>query len=654
MFSMSKILNLGVLAHVDAGKTSLTERILYTGGAISSLGSVDTGNTQTDTLSLEQQRGITIRAAVASLCYHDCHINLIDTPGHPDFIAEVERSLSVLDAVILVVSSVEGVQPQTRRLARAIKTTGLPCIIFCNKIDRAGARETSLLADIESKLGWQVLPLNRTVDAGTPGAHISPRNLVDDEELLTILADHDDVLLEQWLEPGSTLSAADVTSALQRTTLSGGLVPVMFGSALTGVGAEELLALLPGFVPEPAGSGVDVSAQVFKIERDRKGERIVLARVWTGELCSRMEYPVHREGSTMEREGGKITRLERCIPGGTEIVGTAGAGQIVRAHGLHTVQVGDCIGQPPPHQLARFCSPVFETVVREREPDQRHALHQALQDLADQDPFISVRLDPRGGTISIRLFGEVQREVIEHALVNDFGVPVDFEESTVIYIERPVGAGESIEHIGGNHPFVAGVGLRVSAGAPGVGVHYHRSKESLGKTRPAFYLAIEETVIAVLAEGLYGWEVKDIDVELTHVEFVDSMSTAGDFRGLTPLVLMAALKQAGTEVCEPVQQFRLELPEDRLTDGVRHLVQGQAVIADSTIQGDIAIVTGEIPAANVPALERQLPGFSRGEGDLDYWHHGWQRVTGDVPSRPRTDFYPLDRTEYLSRWSGRM
>jgi ribosomal protection tetracycline resistance protein len=138
---MSRIVNLGVLAHVDAGKTSLTERLLFESGAITALGSVDSGTTHTDTLPLEQQRGITIRAAVAPFTWNGAQVNLIDTPGHPDFIAEVERSLSVLDAVILVVSAVEGVQPQTRRLARAIRAIGLPCIIFCNKIDRMGARE---------------------------------------------------------------------------------------------------------------------------------------------------------------------------------------------------------------------------------------------------------------------------------------------------------------------------------------------------------------------------------------------------------------------------------------------------------------------------------------------------------------------------------
>ena len=233
MFSMSKILNLGVLAHVDAGKTSLTERILFEAGAITALGSVDSGTTHTDSMPLEQQRGITIRAAVASLQYNNCHINLLDTPGHPDFIAEVERSLSVLDAVVLVISSVEGVQPQTRRLARAIKSLNLPCVIFCNKIDRMGAREESLLRELEAKLGWSILPLGTTVDIGTRAA-TSHRFNECDERLLETLAGFDDELLESWLERDEDVCPTAVNASIRRATISGDLVPVLFGSAVTG------------------------------------------------------------------------------------------------------------------------------------------------------------------------------------------------------------------------------------------------------------------------------------------------------------------------------------------------------------------------------------------------------------------------------------
>ena len=649
---MSRILNLGVLAHVDAGKTSLTERLLFESGAITALGSVETGTTQTDTLPLEQQRGITIRAAVATFTWNGLQVNLIDTPGHPDFIAEVERSLSVLDAVILVVSSVEGVQPQTRRLARAIRSLNLPCIIFCNKIDRLGAREESLLGELRARLDWSILPLATTFDLGTRDAGVQMRTLHRDDAAIATLADHDDALLEEWIAGDGVITAAGAWAALTRATLAGAIVPVVFGSAVTGAGVPDLLDLLAMVAPETDLDEAPLSAQAFTIERDARGERIVWLRIWSGTLRSRSECYIHQPNAE-PIGGGKITRLDRRTAAGIEIVQQASAGEIVRAHGLSAVKVGDVVGAAPPQEQRRFFAPVFETEVIELQSEHRHALRMALADLADQDPFISLRFDPRAGATSVRLFGDVQKEVIESTLLDQYRIPVMFSPSRVICIERPNGSGEAIEVIGGNHPFMAGIGLRVTPAASGRGVLYHRAKHSLGRTRPAFYQAIEEATIATLAEGIEGWEVTDIDIELIHVEFVDSMSTAGDFRSLAPLVLMQALVEAGTDVCEPLQRFRLDVPEQTLADAIRHLVQHRAVIAESVIEGDVAVIRGEIPAAEVPDFERQLPGMSRGEGDLDHWRHGWQPIHGDVPMRPRTDFNPLDRVEYLSRLSGR-
>lgn len=649
---MTHTLNLGVLAHVDAGKTSLTERVLFESGAIPALGSVDSGTTHTDTLRMEQQRGITIRAAVAPFAWNDLQVNLIDTPGHPDFIAEVERSLSVLDAVILVVSSVEGVQPQTHRLARAIRSIGLPCIIFCNKIDRSGARDESLLVDLQAKLAWPILPVMSTTNIGNKEADVQWCDLYRDDAAIATLADSDDTLLEKWVN-GSELSPDDVSEALLCATRTGKIVPVAFGSAMTGVGVPQLLDMLAWLAAGKDADDEPLSAQAFKIERDPHGERIVLLRIWSGTLHSRTDYAIHSD-LVEPVSGGKITRLERRSLTGLEVVQQAAAGEIVRAHGLSAVKVGDVIGAPPPHEQQRFFSPVFETEVCEQQPEQRHALRMALTELADQDPFISLRFDARSGATSVRLFGDVQKEVIENTLLENYRLSATFAESRVICVERPLGSGEAVEHIGGGHPFVAGIGLRVTSGDEGSGVRYHRSQHSLGKTRPAFYLAIEEAAVAMMAEGLAGWEVIDVDIELTYVEFVDAMSTAGDFRALTPLVLMQALRQAGTQVCEPLQRFRLDVPEPTLAEAIRHLVQHRAVIAESVIAGDVATIHGEIPAAGVPDFERKLPGISRGEGDFDHWQCGWQPIHGDVPTRPRTDFNPLDRVEYLSRLSGRL
>ena len=635
---MPPILNIGVLAHVDAGKTSLTERILFETGTIAQPGRVDAGTTRTDSLALEQQRGITIRAAVASAMWRDFQINLVDTPGHPDFIAEVERSLSVLDAVVLVVSAVEGVQPQTRRLARAIRGLGLPTLIFVNKIDRTGARHTSLLQEIESQLGWDILPLVAPVDIGTHDAAIRPLSLTADG-VVERLALHDDALLASWLD--GTVGREQVESAISHALGSGAVVPLLFGSAITGVGVPELLDAITTYRKPAAPAGDALSAQAFKVER--QDERVVWLRIHQGELHTRAESPA-----------GKVTRLQLSTPAGLELVQHAGAGDIVLAHGLPGLRVGEFVGQPRPHGPQQFV-PVFETVVRENRPEDRHRLHEALIELADQDPFISLRHDTQAGVTSVRLFGDVQKEVIAFDLHSQYGIEATFADSTVVCIERLRGEAAATElMLAAGNPFLAGVGLAIAPMPPGAGVTYRRQQQSLGKLPPAMYVGIEETIYSALREGVYGWEITDIHVELTFVEYSSPSSTVSDFRNLVPLVLATAITEAGADVCEPILRFRLAVPEDLLAEAVRLLMQRRGVIAESTIVANEAVLTGTIPAAEIAAFERHLPGISRGQGDLDYWQHEWQPIADAPPHRIRTASNPFDRAAYLTRLSGRM
>src|SRR4249920_2339311 len=211
-----RTLNLGILAHVDAGKTSLTERLLYAAGVIDEIGSVDEGNTQTDSLALEQLRGITIKSAVVSFVINDVTVNLIDTPGHPDFIAEVERVLSVLDGAVLVISAVEGVQPQTRILMRALQRLRIPTLLFVNKIDRAGAGEDRVLRAISDRLGAAVVPMSAPGGLGTRDAFVKP--LVDDSALHEALAENDEALLESFVDDGSSVAQGRLLEELASQT----------------------------------------------------------------------------------------------------------------------------------------------------------------------------------------------------------------------------------------------------------------------------------------------------------------------------------------------------------------------------------------------------------------------------------------------------
>src|SRR4051812_17858590 len=272
--------NLGILAHVDAGKTSLTERLLFTTGVIDKIGSVDQGSTQTDSLALERQRGITIKSAVVSFVIEDVTINLIDTPGHPDFIAEGERVLSVLDGAVLVISAVERVQAQTRVLMRALQRLHIPTLIFVNKIDRGGAHYEGVLQSIAEKLTPAIIPMGSTDGLGTRSARYVPYGTADADwtaRLVDLLADHDDALLTAYVDDEASVAYCQLRSELAAQTRQALAHPVFFGSAITGAGVDSLIAGITALL-HPEGTGAEgdadapVSGTVFKIERGSAGE----------------------------------------------------------------------------------------------------------------------------------------------------------------------------------------------------------------------------------------------------------------------------------------------------------------------------------------------------------------------------------------------
>jgi ribosomal protection tetracycline resistance protein len=485
-FCCMHTLNLGILAHVDAGKTSLTERILFETGVISEVGRVDRGTTQADTLEMERQRGITIQSAVASFRLEDLSVNLIDTPGHSDFIAEVGRALQVLDAVILVISAVEGVQPQTRRLVRAVRSSGIPLLLFINKIDRIGARSDGLIAEIERTLGVYPLVLSTVSDLGARSASVHPRDFNDQSfatSALDLLSEHNDDVIAQYISSGDSLPLEMLRAEISRQFHDRQIVPAFFGSAITGAGISNLLDELPQLVgASPSRSAEALSGVVFKIQRTAHGEKVGLARLFSGQLCVREHVVFHRPLATGQSATyeARISGIERYHPGGIEIVSKAHACDVVRLHGVQELQVGDVSGEVlPDTSIAKFPPPTLESVIHARDAVDKARLYAALEQLEEQDPLISVRRGDRDSSISLRLYGEVQKEVIESTLHNDYGVEVHFGTSQTICIERVVGSGSAAEEMGGANPFQASVTFTVEPGTPEGGITYRRELGSL-------------------------------------------------------------------------------------------------------------------------------------------------------------------------------
>ena len=598
-------LNLGILAHVDAGKTTLTERLLYDAGVIAAPGSVDRGTTQTDTLSLERERGITIRSAVVSFPIDGVTVNLIDTPGHPDFIAEVERVLGVLDGVVLVVSAVEGVQAQTLVLMRALQRLEIPTLFFVNKTDRAGADVERVIGEIRTRLGVHPVPISS----------------LDAEQL----AEHDDDVLAAFLD-GRPFDVDEVLADLTRRAL---VQPVVHGSALTGDGVDDVRAAIVRFLPASVGdSEAPLDATVFKIDRGAKGEKVAWMRLFAGSVQVR------------DRIGdAKVTQLEVFDHGGPVRRQAACAGEIAKVWGLHGVRIGDRLGGAEAFVRQQFAPPTLEAVVEPVNPDAGNELRIALEQLAEQDPLIGLR--QKGRELSVSIYGDVQKEVLEATLARDYGLAVTFLETRPICVERPVGVGEAGELLNApTNPFNAQLALRIEP-APddsGIafdlgGIPHDRTPLYAYKRREEFESALAGYVRDALRIGLHGWAVIDCVVTLVDCWYSladgppsrrGPLSMPSDFRGLTSHVLARALAAAGTVVCEPILRIRVDVPAASL---------GSVLAAAHRLDGrlDAATLEGELPAVQLSALQRQLPGLTRGEGVIESSFAGYRPAVSAVP-----------------------
>ena len=655
-----RTLNLGILAHVDAGKTSLTERLLFAAGVIDAVGSVDDGSTQTDSLALEQQRGITIKAAVVSFTIDDVTVNLIDTPGHPDFIAEVERVLSVLDGVVLVISAVEGVQAQTRVLQRTLQRLGIPTLLFVNKLDRSGADPERILHQIAERLTPGIVAMGAACDPGTRAAGFTPFGPADatfTARLAEVLADHDDALLAAYVEDPATVSYARLRRELAAQTARALVHPVFLGSAITGAGVEALMAGIAELLPATEGDADGPpSGTVFKVERDAAGQKLAYLRLFSGTVHTRDRLHFHRDGQQHDDADHqrKVTAIDVFEHGSASPRASVSAGQIGKLRGLGDVQIGDTLGRPRTTARHHFAPPTLEAVVVSRHAADKSALHVALTQLAEQDPLINLQQDDVRHELSVSLYGEVQKEVIQATLANEYGIEVDFRETTTICVERPIGTGEAIQLLGKSpNPFIATVGLRVEPATPGSGITFRLEASLMTiplyvyKSVDAFRQAMTDTIEETLRQGLYGWRVADCLVTMTHSGYISPSSTAGDFRKLTPPVLMDALQRAGTVVCEPIHHFRLELPADTYGAVASVLMRLQAVPRTQEMRGASYVLEGDVPAAHTHELQQRVPGLTRGEGALECTFDRYEPVSGTFPTRLRTDLNPLNWKEYL-------
>lgn len=592
---MNKLV-MGVLAHVDAGKTTLSEALLYQSGAIRRLGRVDHRDAFLDTDEMERERGITIFSKQAEFSLGDLDVTLLDTPGHVDFSAEAERVLQVLDCAVLVVSGSDGVQAHTRTLWRLLERYAVPTFLFLNKMDLAGTDREALLAELKQRLD------GGCVDFSLPRSALAEEAAVCDE-----------ALLERYLETG-TVSEEDLTDLIRRRKL----FPCLFGSALKLEGVEALLETLRRHAPLRT-YGPEFGARVFKVSRDDRGARLTWMKI-TGGVLKTKDLLTNRRPDTPEEEvwEEKADQLRLYSGARFQPVDSAPAGTVVAVTGLSRALPGQGLG----YETA-WTVPALEPVLAyqmETAADPSTAL-KALRLLEEEDP--QLRVSWTAGAVRVQLMGEVQTEILQRRLKERFGIEARFGAGRVVYREtiaapvEGVGHFEPLRHYAEVHlllePLPRGTGLRFASVCPEDQLDGHWQRLILSHLWEKPHLGV-----------LTGSPVTDMKITLTAGRAHEKHTEGGDFRQATYRAVRQGLMSAESVLLEPWYAFRLELPAAQLGRALNDVQQmGGETEAPETL-GDEAVLTGEAPVAALGDYARELAAYTKGQGRLSLRPAGYR------------------------------
>jgi ribosomal protection tetracycline resistance protein len=659
-FVESPMRNVGIVAHVDAGKTTITEQFLFAAGAIGSAGSVDHGTSTTDSLGIEKERGISVRLATASFLWKGVRINLIDTPGHIDFCAEVERSLRALDCAVLVISAVEGVQAHTSTIFSALKTLAIPTILFINKIDRLGADIQSVVSEIKRELTGDVVLLQEAVfQGGSDASLLTVWDLVhgglpeyDNKPMLgnivESLIEKDDQLLQLFLD-GDTLSFAELDRSLVEGTAACRHYPVLMGVAKNGTGIEELLDAVVHYLPgPPVARDEPLSAVVFRIDHSPKLGKTAGVRVFKGKIETRDNVY-----NTTRSVSEKVTQLKKIYTGKHEDIKTLGSGDIGVVCGLSGAQVGDVLGEPEdvPENFS-FSAPLLTVMAVPKKEGDFAELARALSELADEDPLLGLEFLPRQRELHLKITGWIQIEVLEAVLVERFGLEATFSSPTIIYKETPSKPGIGFERYWMPKPCWAIVKFSIEPLPTGSGVQYE-SRLGVNDVSLKYQNEVQRTIAKALHQGIKGWEVTDLKICLIEGEEHPVHSRPGDFIIATPMAIMNGLVETDTTLLEPILAFRISAARELLGGITSDLSRMRATFGNPDIKNDRFVLEGKIPAATSLDYPVQLASRSGGKAKISTHLFGYEPCTLEQgETTPFRGISPLDRAKYILKARG--
>jgi len=610
-----KKLVIGILAHVDAGKTTLSEGLLYVSGAVRKLGRVDHQNAFLDTDALERERGITIFAKQAELETDTARITLLDTPGHVDFSAEMERTLQVLDCAVLVISGTDGVQSHTRTLWRLLKQYGVPVFLFVNKMDLSGADRERIMADLTAHLDGGCVDFSTSAELRDEGVAMGSEEA-----------------LEHFLEHGAVPEEMTAELIARRKVF-----PCWFGSALKLEGVEEFLAGLSRYALPP-DYPAEFGAKVFKISRDAQGARLTWLKITGGALKAKTVLTGGPEGERWQEKADQLR-----VYSGTKfrVTDEAAAGEVVAVTGLTRTFPGQGFGFEPDSP-----GPVLEPVLTYQlilpEGVDPHTALPRLRQLEEEDPLLRIVWSERWKEIHVQLMGQIQLEVLQRLIADRFGMAVTFGSGTIVYREtiantvEGVGHFEPLRHYAEAHllmePGERGSGIQVFSACP-------TDQLDLNWQRLIFTHVLEREHPGVLT----GSPITDIKFTIVAGRAHLKHTEGGDFRQATYRAIRQGLMQAESVLLEPYYDFRLELPADCVGRAMTDIQTMGGSVEPPEQEGELTLLTGFAPVAGLRDYWQEVTAYTRGRGRLSCTVRGYEpckeqeRVAAEMGYDPERD-----------------
>lgn len=639
-------LNLGILAHVDAGKTTITEQLLYLAGATRSVGKVDSGTAQTDWLDVEKRRGISVKASETTFQWKDLQINLIDTPGHVDFAGEVERCLAVLDGAVLVVSAAEGVQAQTRIIWKALRAMEIPTLIFLNKIDRAGADPEKILGQIKKELSPSVFSLHEVLYAGSDDAVPQLRADIDGE-ILSVCAEFEPEAEEAFFEERS-VSGEQLKTWLKNGIAQNKTFPLLMGSAKNGIGSEQLLDCIANLLPEAgADSAAPLSGLIYRISHDPIMGKGAHLRLFAGQIRN-------RDAVTLPSGDQKVSQIRRLLGAKSADMGTLTAGEIGVVYGLSDAKVGDVVGLPPERKTEHFAVPLLTVQAYAEKEELQPQLAEALRELSVEDPLLDLEWIKEKRELHLKVTGVIQLEVLTELIADRFGMAVRFSSPSVIYKETLSGMGMGKAVYLAPKPCWAIVELRAEPLPAGSGIRF-KSEVDGGTLTWRYQNHVEQALPDSLKQGLFGWEVIDAEFTLTDGNSHHFHTHPLDFFVATPMAVMDVLENAGTTLLEPMVKVTLSADESLLGRVVGDILAMRGSFDTPEISEDTFTMEAVLPVATSLDYPVDFRSMSGGKGTYISEFAGYQPCPPELgATMERRGVDPRDRERWILHKRGAM